>query len=190
MSKNNKTPDTFISIDAMPSAIVDSGGQGMALHYEYYDTPIGRMTLVATPYGLSHALFDEEAHGLARLRKDYPNAAPTKCTDPHHEAALRYFETPDAPPQLKLVLRGTPFQRAVWRALLTLAPGQTSSYGSLAAQIGKPSASRAVGGAVGKNPVTFFVPCHRVLASDGGIGGYYWGVDKKREILAWENEMG
>lgn len=187
MNKNNICHSDFTLLDAMPQAVVDAGGAGMDLHYEIYDTPFGDMLLSASPYGLSHALLDDEAAALARLAADYPQARPVRRQDPHHMAALRFFEPEDqAMPALHLVLKGTPFQRAVWRALLDVPLGRVSSYKTVAARLGKPTASRAVGGAVGRNPVSFFIPCHRILAADGGLGGYYWGLEKKRRILDWE----
>lgn len=186
MNKKNKLPTEFVSIDAMPDSVVSSGGLNLALHYDRYPTPLGDMVLAASSYGLSHALFESGKDAEARLQSDYPKAEIIRKHDPHHLAALRFFDPEEPITPLKLVLKGTPFQRKVWRALLDIAPGQTSSYGAIARTIGKPTAFRAVGSAVGRNPVSFFIPCHRILASNGGLGGYYWGLDKKRQILAWE----
>lgn len=186
MNNKNQLPSTFMSIDAMPASVTQSGGHNLALHYDRYETPLGDLVLAASSYGLSHASFENGQQAMARLIRDYPKADIIRKHDPHHIAALRYFDADAPATPLKLVLKGTPFQRAVWRALLDIAPGTTSTYQAIAQAIGKPTASRAVGGAVGRNPVSFFIPCHRVLASNGGIGGYYWGLDKKRQLLAWE----
>lgn len=185
---NNKIqqPASFISIDAVPACIVRSGGRNLALHYDCYPTPLGDMVLAASSYGVSHALFESGKDALTRLQKDYPQADIIRKHDPHHLAALRFFDPDTKATPLKLVLKGTRFQRAVWRALLDVAPGQVSSYAAIARAIDKPKAFRAVGSAVGSNPVTFFIPCHRIMASNGTLGGYYWGLDKKRQILDWE----
>lgn len=186
MNKKNKRPAEFISIDAMPHCIVSSGGRNLALHYDRYPTPLGDMVLAASSYGLSHALFESGKQAEARLQKDYPKADIIRKHDPHHLAALRFFDQDEPLTPLKLVLKGTRFQRVVWRALLDVGPGQVSSYAAIARAIDKPKAFRAVGSAVGSNPVSFFVPCHRILASNGTLGGYYWGLDKKRQLLDWE----
>jgi AraC family transcriptional regulator of adaptative response/methylated-DNA-[protein]-cysteine methyltransferase len=172
----------------MPDFVVASGGRNLALHYDSFDTPLGPMVLAASSYGLSHAVFESVDAALVRLKADYPNAEITRQHDPHHLAAMRYFDAAHVPAPIMLVLKGTPFQRMVWRELLKVPAGEVSTYKKIATQISKPRATRAVGSAVGRNPVSFFIPCHRILASNGGLGGYYWGLDKKREILAWEAE--
>lgn len=179
-----------ISLTPMPDNRVRSQGAGLALHYEVYPSPFGDLLLASTDLGLTHALFDKPADGLRRLEKDYPKAEITRQRTSHHSAALSYFspamKPAPKPSPLTLALKGTPFQHAVWQALLQVPMGQTASYQQIGLALGKPKASRAVGGAVGKNPATFFVPCHRILAHNGGLGGYYWGLDKKRELLRWE----
>ena len=165
-------------------------------------SPLGEMLLARTPLGLAGAWFDGQ--------KDHPGplAAAEQAADPLLQQAISqldaYFrQVLAAPPLLQppaaaaggvpgwrfdlpLDLHGTPFQRAVWQALLALAPGQTCSYGDIARQVGSPAAVRAVGAAVGKNPVSVIVPCHRVLGRDGSLTGYAGGLDRKRALLALE----
>ena len=136
--------------------------------------------------GLTHLFFDDEEIAISRIRKDYPNARIARQQDAHQRAAMSYFDIPTPPQPLRLALKGTPFQMQVWKALLGVAAGQRSTYKALAEQLGRGKAYRAVGTAVGRNPVAFIVPCHRILASDGGMGGYYWGLETKRELLDWE----
>ena len=177
---------TSITLSAMPADIVTSGGQGLALAYEIYHSPFDDLLLVSSRYGLTHALFAGEAEALVRLRKDYPKADITRESTAHHRAALSYFKTGTQAAPLPLALKGTAFQLQVWQALLAVPMGQTASYKQICASIENPKASRAVGSAVGRNPVSFYVPCHRILAHNGGLGGYYWGLDKKSELLRWE----
>lgn len=150
----------------------------------YAASPFGEIVLAATPLGLSHLWLTDGGESAADLRKTYPKAQLIEQASPHHMAALSYFT--DRPQPLALHLKGTPFQLSVWRALLNIPFGRASSYKKIATQIGKPKANRAVGSAVGKNPVFFIIPCHRVLAHDGSLGGYFCGLEKKQEILNFE----
>jgi methylated-DNA-[protein]-cysteine S-methyltransferase len=151
-------------------------------------TPLGPMTAAASEHGLAGLWFDGQTHHPG------PLAVPTQ---PGHrwlrqtEAALAaYFERGDWPQDLALDLRaGTPFQQAVWQALLALPPGSTSSYGAIAKQVGRPAAVRAAGAAVGRNPVSVLVPCHRVLGQGGALTGYAGGLDRKRALLALEGAL-
>jgi AraC family transcriptional regulator, regulatory protein of adaptative response / methylated-DNA-[protein]-cysteine methyltransferase len=147
-------------------------------------SPFGPIFMAATAQGLCHLWLDAAGTARAELQALYPQAQITEQASPHHAAALSHFT--DAPQSLSLHLKGTPFQLSVWRALLDIPLGRASSYKTIATQIGKPKANRAVGSAVGKNPVFFVIPCHRVLAHDGKLGGYFYGLEKKQQILNWE----
>jgi len=148
------------------------------------DTPLGALTLVATTRGLAGAWFDGQAH--------HPGAidAPVNPAHPHLARAARelaaYFEGRKRDFDIPLDATGTAFQQAVWRALRQIAPGATTSYGEVAQRIGRASAVRAVGAAVGRNPISIVVPCHRVLGRDGSLTGYAGGLDRKRALLAHE----
>ncbi len=156
------------------------------IHLQGYDSPFGEVFIASSPQGITHILLEDAEAAKARVQKTHPNAALVAQGDAHHAAALSCFSNPTMPQHIWLALSGTPFQLKVWQALLDVPLGQTSSYGALANAIGKPKAARAIGAAVGKNPVTFIVPCHRILASDGSLGGYYWGLETKQAMLAWE----
>ena len=149
------------------------------------ETPLGSMTAAATGNGLAGLWFDGQAHhpGVLTAPVD-PDQRWLKAAD----AALeRYFKGDPKPLRgLQLDLHGTPFQRAVWQALLGLAPGHTGTYGGLASQVGSPAAHRATGAAVGRNPVSVLVPCHRVLGASGALTGYAGGLDRKRALLRHE----
>mgnify|MGYP001239157325 CR=1 FL=1 len=148
------------------------------------DTPLGRVRLARTASGLAGLWFEGQKHHPGAL------PAPHDGDDPLlREAAAqlqRYFAGTLTRFELSLDLLGTPFQRAVWQALLRIPTGCTSSYGELAHTIGKPAAARAVGAAVGRNPVSLVVPCHRVLGAGGALTGYAGGLERKRALLALE----
>ena len=150
--------------------------------------PLGAMTLAATPRGLSGVWFDGQRHG--------PNTSAWRA-DPAHpvlreaiEQLGQYFARQRTSFDLPLdLLAGTLFQQAVWQALLGIAPGATTSYSSLSAAIGKPAAVRALGAAVGRNPVSIVVPCHRVLGADGSLTGYAGGLERKTALLSLEGAL-
>ena len=156
------------------------------------ETPLGPLLLAATADGLAGAWFDGQAHHPG------PLAAPVEPTHPHLVQAARelaaYFRTasdgqPSAGFTLPLDPQGTAFQQQVWLALRTIARGQTCSYGAIARQVNRPSAVRAVGAAVGRNPLSVIVPCHRVLGGDGALTGYAGGLDRKRALLRHEGAL-
>ena len=151
-------------------------------------SPLGPILLARTERGLAGAWFAGQKHHPGTL------AAPERPDDPLLAGAadqLRaYFAGGAAAFDLPLDLQGTPFQRTVWQALLAIGPGRTSSYGAIATSIGSASAVRAVGGAVGRNPVSVIVPCHRVIGRDGALTGYAGGVERKRALLALEGSAG
>lgn len=153
-----------------------------------YDSPLGRMVLAATPSHLFGAWFDGQSH------QPSPEAWPV---DDRHPILMKtkdqlsaYFSNPEAPFDLPLDLsRGTVFQQAIWRALRGIAPGQTSSYGALSAQIGKPAAVRAAGGAIGRNPFSIIIACHRVIGAGGALTGYAGGLARKTALLQHEGSL-
>jgi methylated-DNA-[protein]-cysteine S-methyltransferase len=149
-------------------------------------SPLGTMLLARTDGGLAGAWFEKQKHHPGDID------APERADDPLLAAAARqlrdYFDGASDVFDLPLDLQGTDFQRAVWRALLGIAPGTTSSYGAIARELGLPSASRAVGAAVGSNPVSIIVPCHRVVGSSGALTGYAGGLDRKTSLLRIEAE--
>jgi AraC family transcriptional regulator of adaptative response/methylated-DNA-[protein]-cysteine methyltransferase len=163
-----------------------AGGEGLVLRFGLAETPFGEALLATTPRGLAALEFidatDREAEESLRLR--WPAARLQRDDAAAGEVARRIFVTRSG--KLPLHVRGTNFQVRVWEALLELGGLGPLSYGRLAAAIGKPGAARAVGQAVGANPVAWMIPCHRVLRAGAGLGGYRWGVDRKRAMLAWE----
>lgn len=168
-----------------PSAWRD-GGRGETIRYAMLDTPLGQMLIAATSKGICRLTFDED---VAALKRRFPNAdiqpADTAMAS-LISGVLQAIETPVAVHDLPIDVAGTVFQEAVWKELRKIPPGQTRSYANIAAAIGEPGAVRAVGTANGSNPVAILVPCHRVIRSDGTLGGYAGGLDRKRKLLAAE----
>ena len=168
-----------------PSAWRD-GGRGETIRYAMLDTPLGRMLVAATAKGICRLTFDED---LADLKRRFPNATILKADTAMASlisGVLQAIETPTAAHDLPIDVAGTAFQEAVWRELRKIPAGETRSYADIAAAIGDPKATRAVGTANGSNPVAVLVPCHRVIRSDGTLGGYAGGLDRKRKLLTAE----
>lgn len=154
------------------------------LFFARAESPFGTIGMSASSHGLTHLWLDAFEGDMGRLKTVFPKAIIEEKLSTHHQAALSYFT--DAPKPLSLHLKGTAFQLSVWRALLNIPFGRASSYKMIADEIGNRKAVRAVGSAVGKNPVFFIIPCHRVLAHDGSLGGYFYGLEKKQDILNFE----
>ena len=168
-----------------PSAWRD-GGRGHTIRWTIFDSPIGPMFIAATAKGICRLTFDDSEASLGRL---FPNATIVKDDGGLKdliEGALAAIEHPAAMPDLPIDVAGTAFQEAVWRELRKIPPGETRSYAQIAAAIGAPKAVRAVGSANGDNHVAVLIPCHRVIRSDGTLGGYAGGLDRKRKLLAAE----
>ncbi len=168
-----------------PSAWRD-GGRGETIRYAMLDTPLGRMLVAATVKGICRLTFDED---VADLKRRFPNATILPADTAMASlisGVMQAIETPQSAHQLPIDVAGTAFQEAVWKQLRKIPPGETRSYADIAAAIGEPGAVRAVGTANGSNPVAILVPCHRVIRSDGTLGGYAGGLDRKRKLLAAE----
>lgn len=149
------------------------------------DTPFGPMTAAVTDEGLAGLWFDGQAHHPGPL--DVPTQPGHRWLKAADASLTRYFDgDPDPLRALPLDLHGTPFQRAVWRALRALPSGRTSTYAAIATEAGSPAAVRAAGAAIGRNPVSILVPCHRVLGASGALTGYAGGLDRKRALLRLE----
>jgi AraC family transcriptional regulator of adaptative response/methylated-DNA-[protein]-cysteine methyltransferase len=168
-----------------PSAWRD-GGRGETIRYALLDTPLGQMLVAATAKGICRLTFDEDQ---AALRRRFPNADILPADGAMASlisGVLKAIEAPSAMPDLPIDIAGTAFQEAVWNELRKIPAGETRSYADIAAAVGQPNATRAVGTANGSNPVAVLVPCHRVIRSDGTLGGYAGGLDRKRKLLAAE----
>jgi AraC family transcriptional regulator of adaptative response/methylated-DNA-[protein]-cysteine methyltransferase len=171
-----------------PSAWRD-GGRGETIRWTTFDSPLGQMLIAATSKGICRLTFDDSEDSLRRL---FPNATVVRDEGGLKElveGALAAIERPLAAPDLPIDVAGTAFQEAVWRELRKIPAGETRSYAEIAAAIGQPKAVRAVGTANGDNHVAVLIPCHRVIRSDGSLGGYAGGLDRKRKLLAAEGRQ-
>lgn len=169
-----------------PSAWRD-GGRGETIRWTIVESALGPMLLAATAKGICRLSFDEDPKSLRRI---FPNAALVEDDGSMGklvQGALTAVERPAQAPELPIDVAGTAFQEAVWRELLKIPPGETRSYAEIAAAVGRPGAVRAAGSANGANHVSVLIPCHRVVRSDGSLGGYAWGLDRKRRLLDSES---
>jgi AraC family transcriptional regulator, regulatory protein of adaptative response / methylated-DNA-[protein]-cysteine methyltransferase len=188
LSGTGRLHDLYIPMEGMTPGEHKNGGRNLSIVYEFLHTPFGRALAASTEKGVCFLAFDDnEEKVLDELFRHIPNAKYRRHFSAHLLGVRQIFESGiDGIPQLKLHLRGTPFQLKVWDALLKIPAGNLTTYGELAAKVGQPEASRAVGTAVGKNPVAFLIPCHRVIRSGGMVGGYRWGTTRKTAIIGWE----
>jgi AraC family transcriptional regulator of adaptative response/methylated-DNA-[protein]-cysteine methyltransferase len=186
LSGGGRLHDLFVTFEAMTPGEYRAGGEGVVFRYGFAATPFGGVLLATTSRGLSVLEFNEgaEEEAEAALRRGWPSARLLRDDEHAREVARQIFVRRSG--SMPLHVRGTNFQVKVWEALLQLGGRGPLSYGQLAAALGNPRAARAVGQAVGANPVAWMIPCHRVLRAGGGLGGYRWGVDRKRAMLAWE----
>lgn len=192
LSSTSRLHDLFVAHEAMPPGAYRARGEGLDMVWGIASSPFGTAVLVLTPYGLAGIGFaDAEVSidaAFEDLRSRWPNARYTRDDSKVAPVASRIFDPSrwNADQPVKIVLIGTDFEVQVWQTLLKIPVGKATTYQTVANAIGKPSASRAVGAAVGKNPISFVVPCHRVVGSTGALTGYHWGVPRKRAILGWE----
>jgi AraC family transcriptional regulator of adaptative response/methylated-DNA-[protein]-cysteine methyltransferase len=189
LSGASRLHDVFIAEEAATPGAVKSGGADLVMRWGEAPTPFGTGVFLIAPRGLSALAFadpGEEAAALADLAARFPEARLVRDDKAANDFALRMFEAKAGEASIELALYGTPWRRQVWRALLRIPPGHTVSYADIAREVCTEKASRAVGAAVGANPVSWLIPCHRVLSSDGRLTGYHWGVPRKRAMLAYE----
>ncbi|WP_336517677.1 methylated-DNA--[protein]-cysteine S-methyltransferase [Pollutibacter soli] len=188
LSGTGRLHDLFISIEGMTPAEYKYGGRDLSINYSFAETPFGNIIVASTPKGICHMAFAEnEMDAFAMLKKQFPNAFFQQKLDIIQQRALFIFQYDWSKLQeVKLHLKGTPFQLKVWETLLKIPLGQLTTYGEIANHIHQPGASRAVGTAIGSNPVAYLIPCHRVIQSSGHFGGYMWGPVRKAAIIGYE----
>jgi len=189
LSGPSRLHDVFIAEEAATPGAVKSGGAALTMRWGPAPTPFGTGVFLIAPRGLSALAFadpGEEDDALADLAERFPHARLVRDDAAAADFAARIFEARAGEAAIPLALYGTPWRRQVWRALLRIPPGRTVSYRDIAGEVCTSKASRAVGAAVGANPVSWLIPCHRVLSSDGRLTGYHWGVPRKRAMLAYE----
>lgn len=192
LSSTSRLHDLFVTHEAMPPGAFRAKGEGLTMNWGAAPSPFGLAVVTATDYGVSGLGFADSDTSIEQAFDDlasrWPNARFVRDDAAIAPLVAQIFDpsrwSVDQP--VRVVLIGTDFEVKVWETLLTIPCGKATTYGAVADRIGKPSASRAVGAAVGKNPISFVVPCHRVVGSNGALTGYHWGVPRKRAILGWE----
>jgi AraC family transcriptional regulator, regulatory protein of adaptative response / methylated-DNA-[protein]-cysteine methyltransferase len=194
LSGAGRLHDLFVDHEAMTPGDFKRRGEGLVIAYGFHDTPFGDALVLATDRGVAGLAFVDEDKGqsrpeaLADMTARWPKAQFIEAPEPTALHAQRIFDPQQWSPEqpVRLVLIGTDFEIRVWQALLRIPMGRAVTYADIARHIGQPTASRAVGSAVGRNPISFVVPCHRVLRGDGQLGGYHWGLTRKRALIGWE----
>jgi len=192
LSSTSRLHDLFVTYEAMPPGAFRQKGEGLDMVWGIAQSPFGYAVLVVTDWGLAGISFADELSGVPAafedLRARWPNAQFSRDDAKLAPIAARVFDPKrwSADKPVSVVLIGTDFEVQVWETLLKIPFGKAATYQSVAERIGRPSAARAVGAAIGKNPVSFVVPCHRVVGSTGALTGYRWGVPRKRAMLGWE----
>ena len=188
LSGSGRLHDLFINIEGMTPGEYKNGGEQLHINYSFAETPFGNIIVASTSKGICHLAFaDDEKEALQQLQTQFPKAQFRQVVDTIQQNALFIF-TQDWKnlSNIKLHLKGTPFQIKVWEALLKIPMGDLSTYSLIANHIDNPKASRAVGTAIGDNPVAFLIPCHRVIKSTGDFGQYHWGSIRKTAMIGWE----
>jgi AraC family transcriptional regulator of adaptative response/methylated-DNA-[protein]-cysteine methyltransferase len=189
LSGTGRLHDLFISIEGMTPGEFRNGGADLEINYSFAESPFGNILVASTPKGICYMAFVDEPTEAAGavLRAHFPNARFRQITDLIQQNALNIF-TKDWSQlqQIRLHLKGSEFQLKVWETLLKIPLGGLSTYKDVATRLGNPNASRAVGSAVGDNPVAFLIPCHRVIQSVGAFGQYHWGATRKTAMIGWE----
>lgn len=185
LSGTGRLHDLFLTWEAMSPGDYARGGAGLEIRWGWFESPFGPALVMATEKGICGIGFADEL-GAEPARADLANRWP-KATFVEDSAAIRPLaQAAFGGETTSLHLIGAPFQIKVWEALLSIPSGHVTTYADIAGAIGHPQAHRAVGTAVGRNPISFLIPCHRALRRDGGLGGYHWGLPRKRAMLAWE----
>ena len=191
LSSGSRLYEHFVRLEAVTPGEYKTGGVGLTIEYAVHDTPFGKAFIATTPRGICGFAFLENGEideHVADLQKKWPHAILHENRRSTLAVAQAMFgERKELSRPISLHVSGTNFQINVWKALLRIPPATVVSYSQVATAIGHPNSARAVGLAVGNNPVAFLIPCHRVIQQSGGLGGYHWGKTRKQAIHAWES---
>ena len=192
LSGPGRLHDLFVTHEAMSPGEWKARGAGLTIRYGLHPSPFGQALVMITDRGLAGLAFTDEADGMDAfedMSSRWPNANYVEDREATAPYAARIFDPKRWDPKepLRIVLIGSDFQVRVWEALLRIPMGCAVTYSSIAEKLGQPTASRAVGAAVGRNPISFVVPCHRALGKSGALTGYHWGLTRKRAMLGWES---
>ena len=189
LSGPGRLHDLFIAHEAMTPGAYKAKGEGLSIAYGFHPSPFGLALVMVTEHGLCGLSFADEggqAAALEDMMSRWPHATYAEDSARTAPYSARAFSNIKDGQPLRITMIGSDFEIRVWETLLKIPRGKAVSYGDIAKSLGKPKAARAVGAAVGKNPISFVVPCHRVLGSTGALTGYHWGLTRKKAILGWE----
>jgi AraC family transcriptional regulator of adaptative response/methylated-DNA-[protein]-cysteine methyltransferase len=191
LSGPGRLHDLFVTHEAMSPGEWKAGGEGLTMHFGFHPSPFGHALVMATERGLAGLAFadgGEQREALADMKRRWPKANYVEDKERTAPIAKRIFDSSQWKPQqpLRVVMIGTDWEVRVWEALLQIPMGRLATYSGIAGKVCAPAAARAVGAAVGKNPISFVVPCHRVVGKSGELTGYHWGITRKRAMLGWE----
>ncbi len=188
LSGTSRLHDLFINIEGMTPAEYKNEGSYLTINYSFALSPFGEIIVASTPKGICHMSFAEDhEEAIKNLISIFPKANYQNSADEIQKNAIRIFNLDwESLDKIKLHIKGSDFQLKVWQALLNIPMGQLSSYQNIANLISSPKASRAVGNAVGQNPVAYLIPCHRIIQSTGALGDYHWGHIRKTSMIGWE----
>jgi AraC family transcriptional regulator of adaptative response/methylated-DNA-[protein]-cysteine methyltransferase len=192
LSGPSRLHDLIVNAEAVTPGEFQRAGAGLVVRYGFHPSPFGECLLAVTERGICHLAFVHPVSrhdAVERIRHDWPQATLVPDQQATLIAAARAFPAPGSAklPSLALHVKGTNFQLKVWEALLRVPDGNVTTYGAIAQAIGDPKASRAVGTAVGGNPISYLIPCHRVIRATGELGGYAWGPERKKVMLTFES---
>jgi len=176
----------YVKFEKMPSP---DGEKTNIVSYSFFSSPLGKIVVASIPQGVCYVGYAKSPESaLQELHQRFANDTLRRRKTKFHEQVKKLFAGKwEKEKKLLLYVKGTPFQLKVWEALLQITTGTITTYGKIAAAIGYPNAQRAVGTAIGRNPILYIIPCHRVIAQNGKLGGFYWGIEKKIELLNLEN---
>lgn len=191
LSGPSRLHDLFVTYDAVPPGIYRAKGAGLEVDWGLAPSPFGRVCLMMTQYGVAGISFADEHgddHAFNDLARRWPNAKFNRNDAVIAPIVSRIFDPQRWDPEqpVRLVMIGSQFEIKVWETMLKVPAGRAATYGEVARAVGRPNAARAIGRAVGRNPISFVVPCHRIVGSTGALTGYHWGIVRKRAILGWE----
>ncbi|RCH56635.1 cysteine methyltransferase [Mucilaginibacter hurinus] len=188
LSGTGRLHDLFITLEGMTPAEYKNGGVALTINYSFAESPFGDVIVASTSKGICYMAFaNDRDDAFGQLKMQFPNAEYKQFADRLQQNALFIFKRDWSEiSEIKLHLKGTVFQLKVWEALLKIPSGGLATYANVAQGVQMPTASRAVGSAVGDNPVAFLIPCHRVIKSTGEFGQYHWGTARKSAMIGWE----
>lgn len=187
LSGTSRLHDLFVTVEAMTPGEYKNQGKNLSIYYSFPETIFGQACVASTNKGICYLAFGDTTIAYNELVEMFPHANFTHQEQPIHQQAIAFLQNPEiALNPLQLHIKGTDFQLKVWDALLKIPLGKLTTYGNISSHLNKPGANRAVGTAVGSNPVSFIIPCHRVIRSGGELGGYHWGLDLKVAMIGWE----